>query len=102
VRRACAGLIHVDDELVAERTAEDLVRRAGDGVANPFFETSERDVRAGRRFLDENRRVNQRARRTQAADREVLDGTRRLNTVIRVGRNGALAKRIALETGAHG
>ena len=59
-------------------------------------EPAERRVGFGRGFLDENRRGDEIGGRAQAADREVLDRARRLDAVVRVGRDVQLAQRIAL------
>ena len=95
VRRAGAGLIDVDDELIAERAGEDLVgggarsRSAMSGV-----EAAERGVGFGRGFLDEDGGGDEIGGRAKAADRKVLDGARGLHAVVRVGGNVELAQRI--------
>jgi hypothetical protein len=96
VRGAGAGLIDVDDEVVAQRTAEDFVRRAGNRAADARVEAPERHVGLRRGLLDENRRGDEIGRRAQPADRKVLDRPRRLNAVVRLGGDGVLTQGIAL------
>ena len=42
VRRARAGLVHVDDELIAQLAGKDFVCRGDDGIGNARVEASER------------------------------------------------------------
>ena len=100
VRRAGAGLVHVDDELIAERAGQDLVGRRDDRVGDVAIEASERGVGFGGGFLDEDGRDDQIVGRAKAADREVLDGARGLHAVVRVGGHVELAERIALASKA--
>jgi hypothetical protein len=96
VRRAGAGLVHVDDELVAKRAVQDFVRGGNDRVANRAFEASERDVREGRRLLDEDRRRDDLRRGAEAADGKVFEGAGRLDAVIGVGGDREFSERVAL------
>ena len=99
MRRAGAGLIDVDDELIAETPGEDLVCGRDDRVC---------DRRRSRRpsaalasaaaFLTRMVAVTRSAGARKAADRKVLDRARRLHAVVRVRRHLQLAERIALGT----
>ena len=100
VRGAGAGLIDVDDELVAQAAAQDFVGGRDDGARHAGVEPAERRVRLGGGFLDEDRGGDEIGGRAQAADGEVLDRARRLDAVVRLGGNLQLAQRIAL--GAEG
>jgi hypothetical protein len=101
VRRAGAGLIHVHDELIAERAGQDLVRRLDDGVGDGVVEAPQRGVGARACLLDQDRRRDERRGCRQSADREVLDRTLGLDAVVGVGRHAQLAKRIALNPRRH-
>jgi hypothetical protein len=89
VRGAGAGLIDVNDELIAQRAPQDFVGCLHDRAGNPPVEASERLVGLGRGALDQYRRDNKIGGRAKIADAEVLDGTRGLNAVIGVSRNVA-------------
>ncbi len=78
VRRSGAGLIDVDDELIAQAALEDLVGGGDDGARDLPIEPSERGVGFGSRLLDQHGGRDQLGRRGQAADREVLDRALRL------------------------
>ncbi len=88
VRRARAGLIRIDDELVAMLAGEHFVGR---------LRRSRRRARASRRpvslcvsaaaFLIHTCAVDERLERLQAADRKVLHGAQRLHAVQRVAGN---------------
>ena len=98
VRGAGAGLIHVDDELIAETAGEDLVRRGDDGACDLAVETAELGVGLGGRLLDEDGRGDEIGGRAQTADGKVLDRPGGLSAVVRVRGNVHLAQRIALDT----
>src|SRR5439155_25453451 len=102
VRRAGAGLIHVDDELIAEASVENLVGGRDNRARHIGVQAAERGGGFGRGFLDQDGRGDEVVWRTQAADRKVLDGARRLDAVVRVGRNLQLAQRVALGAVFHG
>ena len=99
VRRAGTRLIHVHDELIAERTVQNLVGRFHDCVADTGVQAAELDVRAGRRLLDEDGGGDELRGGVQAADREVFDGARRLDAVVGVSGNRMFAEGIALDAG---
>ena len=101
VRGAGAGLIDVDDEVIAQLTGENLVRRGDDRVGASSIETIERAIRFRGGALDEDRRFDQARRRNQSADGEVGFGARRLHAVVGVGGNLKLAQRIALDPERH-
>ena len=74
VRRAGAGLIDVDDELIAKRAAEHLVRRRDDGVGDARRRAGRvRALAWAAAFLMRTVASTSSAVRAQAADREVLD-----------------------------
>ena len=102
VRRTGAGLVDVDDELIAERAADDLVGGLDDRTRDIAFQTPERRIGFGRRLLDENRRDDQVGRRAQTADRKILDGAGGLHAVVRIGGNLHFAEGIALDAIGHG
>ena len=102
VRRAGAGLVDVDDELIAQaRRRGSRRRRATIAPAIVAVEPAERGVRLGRGLLDEDRRGDEVGGRAQAADRKVLDRARGLDAVVRVGGHVQLAERIALGAEVH-
>ena len=71
VRRAGAGLIDVDDELIAQLTGEDFVGGGDDRVGASAIETIERAIRFRGGALDQDRRVDEARGRNQPADREI-------------------------------
>jgi fumarate hydratase, class I len=101
VRGAGTSLVDVDHELIAKRPVRDLVGGFHDCFANPSVDASELHVGSCGGFLDEDGCDHQMGRRPQPADREILNGTRSLDAVVRVGRNRVLAERIVLDAG-HG
>ena len=101
VRRAGARLIHVDDELIAERAGENFVGGRADGVRDVRLQAAQRGVRFGGGFFDEDRRDDQIVGRAKTADREVVDRARGLYAVVRIGGNLELAKRIAFGAEGH-
>ena len=96
-----AGLVDVDDELIAQLAAEHLVGRGDDRVGDAAIEPLEVAIGFGGGALDEDRRADEAVRRGQAADREVRARARRLHAVVRVGGNAELAERIALDAEGH-
>ena len=101
VRRPGAGLVDVDDELIAKVAGEDLVRRGHNRARDVGVEAPERGVGLGRRFLDEDRAGDEIGMRAQAADRKVLDGARGLHAVVRLGGNAQFAEWVSLSAKRH-
>jgi len=101
VRRACAGLIHIHDELIAKLPVEDLIRSGRDRVGNNPIQASERRVRFGRGLLDEDGGRDEIGMRAKTADLKILHGAGRLHAVIGLGRDVQLAQRIALGAERH-
>ena len=101
VRRAGARLVHVDDELIAEAARQNFVRRLPDDVGDLPIEPPEVRIRFGGRLFHENGGGDEVGRRSQPADREILDGARGLHAEVRVGRHLALSERITFGAVAH-
>ena len=102
VRRAGAGLVDVDDELIAELPAENLVGGFDDRACDAGGEPAERSVRLRRGFLDQDGGGDERRRGGEPADGEVLDRARRLSAVIRLRGHPDVAERVAFDAvGAH-
>ncbi len=101
VRGAGARLVHVDDELIAQRPGADLVGRAHDGVRDARVETPERLVGFGRGPLDQDRGGDQIGGRAQVADAEIRDRPGGLDAVVRIGGNVELTERVALGSKRH-
>ncbi len=102
VAGARAGLIHIDDELIAVLAAEHLVRRLHDRVGEPAFEPSGLLVGQRGGALDPDHGIDERGQRPESRDRKVLHGAQRLDAVERGSRNRLLAERIALDPGGGG
>ncbi len=102
VRRAGARLIDVDDELIAQAAAEDLVGGGDDGGGDGRIEPQEIAVRFGRGLLDQHRCGDEIRRRAQAADREVVDCAGGLHAVVGGGGDIQLPQRVALGAERHG
>ncbi len=68
-------------------------------IARPISgrEPSQRHVGGGRGFLHEDGGGDELLGRMKAADRKILGRALSLNAVVRVGRNGVLAERIAFK-----
>src|SRR6266853_5584882 len=96
VRGACARLIDVDNELIAQRAAQDLVGSLDDRGRDLWLQAPQRRVGFRCRLLDEDGRRHEIGGRAQSADGEVFDGTLRLDAVVRVIGNRELTERIAL------
>jgi hypothetical protein len=96
VRRACASLVDVHDELVTQLAFEHFIGSPDDRVADSFVQATQRHVRLRGGFLDENGCGDQFRLRAQAADWEVFEGPGGLDSVIGVGGNDKLPKGIAL------
>jgi len=94
VRRPRAGLIDVDDELVAQRPAQDFIGGGADRVCNLWFETTEFGIRFRCGLFHEDRGDDQVGRRPQTANRKVLDRARGLHAVVRIGGNRKVAERV--------
>src|SRR5262245_48685856 len=101
VRRAGAGLIHVHDELIAERAAADFIAGLDNRTCHPRIEPFERLIGLGGGALDEDSRDDEIRRSAQIADAEVFYGSGGLDAVIRVGGNVVLTERIALGSKLH-
>src|SRR6185295_5132181 len=101
VRGTGAGLVDVDDELIAECTGKNFVGRLDNSVTDLRIEAAERDVRLRRCFLDQDGGGDEVGGCAQTADRKVLGGARRLDAVIGISRNLVLAKGIALGAEFH-
>jgi hypothetical protein len=96
VRRAGAGLVDIDDELIAKLAAQNLVGSGDDRARDLRVEPSEHGVHVRRGLLDQDRRRHEIGWRAQPADREVLDGARGLHAVVGIGRYLQLAEWVAL------
>ena len=83
-RGAGAALDQVDDELVVQRAAADLLAGRDDRRGARVVEQAEVAVRERRRLLDRGQRVDQVGRGGDrlAADREVLDGAQRMDAPV--------------------
>ena len=97
VRRAGAGLIDVDHELIAELPAEHFVRGRDDRVRPSGRQPIELSVRLGGGALDQDGRADEAAGRGQPADLEILSRARRLHAVVGVGGNVEVAEWIAFD-----
>ncbi len=97
VRRAGAGLVDVDDELIAELPAENLVGGFYDRACDAWGEPAERSVRLRRGLLDQDGGRNERRRGGEPADGEVLDRARRLSAVVRLRGHPDVAERVAFD-----
>ena len=98
VRGAGASLVDVDDELIARaRRRGSRPRPARWRRRCARSSRAERDVGLRRGLLDEHRGGDEVGGRAQAADREVLDRTGRLDAVVRIGGNGVFAEGIAFD-----
>jgi hypothetical protein len=102
VRRPGAGLIDVDDELVAESAGKDLVGGGDNRARDVGVEAPERGVGLRRRFLDEDGARDEIGMRAQTADRKVLDGARRSARRSTRRRARSFAEWIALDAVRHG
>ena len=100
VRRAGAGLVHVDDEVVAMRATQDLIGGGDDRVGQLRIEPARLLVRERRGFLDPDHRRHEHRQRAHPADRKILRGAYRLRAVERGCRNGQRTERVLL--GARG
>ena len=71
VRGPRAGLVDVDDELIAEPSVQHLVGGPHDRAGQAGSKPAERAIRLGCGLLDEDRRRHERRRRGEAADGKV-------------------------------
>ena len=101
VRGAGAGLIHVDDELIAETAGQDFVGGGDDGARDLAVETAESGVRLGGRLLHEDGGGDEIGGSAQTADRKVFNRPGGLSAVVRVRGHLHFAQRIALDTVCH-
>ena len=102
VRRAGAGLIDVDDELIAEPSVQNLVGGPDDRAGKAVRKAAELAVGLSRGFLDEDGGRDERRWRGDAADGKVLDGALRLPAVVGLRRHPDLAERIAFDAVGRG
>src|SRR6478735_2397165 len=92
-RRATTSLTFM---FVVVPAVRDLTGRRGDGTRAPLVEHPELGVDLGGGGLEARQRVDDARRDRLAADREVLDGPRRLGTPQRVGGHLDVAHRVVL------
>src|SRR4029079_11103303 len=96
--RRCAGaaLDLVDDELVVQGAAADLDARRDDGCGDRGVELSELLIGLCRRLLYRGKRHHEvaAARDGYAADREVLECTRGMHSVVDIGGNVPVAEQV--------
>jgi len=97
VRSPGACLVHIDDELIAQLPAEDLIRRPDDGSRNHRIKATQCRICLGGGLLDQDRGGDEIGRRPQSADGKIGDGSSGLDAVVRIGGNGEIAQRIALD-----
>jgi hypothetical protein len=97
VRSARAGLVHVDDELIPQPAGKNLVGRGRDGSANVGGQLTGRHVCAGRGFLYQDGRGDERLWRAKTADGEIVSGPLGLNSVVRIRRNLVLAEGVSFQ-----
>jgi hypothetical protein len=102
VRRAGARLIGIDDEMLAMLSRQHFICSGDYRVGQSRFEACCRLVRDRGRALDAHRRVDERGKRPESADRKVLHRPQCLHAVQRVRRHGQLAKRILFDSGVLG
>ena len=81
-RGAAAGLEDVEDELVVVLTVGDGLRGLDDRLAELGGQQPQVHVDLRRRLLDQPHRAEERARKSERADLEVLDRAARLGPVI--------------------
>ena len=98
MRRAGAGLVRIDDELVAMLAAKHFVGRLHDRVGALSVESSRFLVRQRRGLLDPHLGIDERIERTEAADRKVLLRAQCLHAISRVGGDVERTERILLAT----
>ena len=84
----------VYNEVLTMLSRQDLVRGLDDRVGELCIETTGLLVSDRSGALDSNYCFDKRARRLESADREVLHGAQRLDTIQSIRRNLELAKRI--------
>ena len=101
VRGARARLVDVDHELVAQSSPANLVGRSNDSGRHAFIKPSERLVGFGSRPFNEHRRDNEIGGCPQVTDAEIVDGSRGLDAVVRVGGDLVFTERIALGSKLH-
>ena len=82
---AAAGLENVDHELIVVLAGGDFFGGFFDGGREIRRQLAEPAVHVRRRALDQAERADERPRKTQTADGEILDGALRLRAVERVG-----------------
>src|SRR5690606_10832047 len=99
-RGARTALDDVDDELLVQRAAEDLLAGPLDRGAALRVEQPQRLVRLRRRLLDRGERPHEIGidRDRRSGDREVLDRAQRVHAVIGVGGNLEFAEKIVFGT----
>jgi len=98
-RRARAGLVDVDRELVVVAAVRDLGRAFGDGARDLAVEQAELRVRLRCRLLDQRERPDERPGEALPGDREVQDGPLGRGAVQCRGGNVHRAHRVALDPG---
>ncbi|OEI69339.1 ribosomal protein S5 [Curtobacterium sp. ER1/6] len=101
-RRAAAGLVDVDRELVVVLAADDRVRGPRDRVGHRRVHDAERPVHHGRSPLDPREGDDLRRLEPAARDREVLHRALRLRAVQGVDGHPDLAHRVVLDAEAVG
>src|SRR5262245_50902923 len=83
-RSRAAGLEDIYREFGVQVTVRHLRCRLNDRVTNARFEIAEVHVCPRTRTFDETQRLDEAAGKDESADREILNGARRLRTVIGV------------------
>jgi len=103
-RGAGAALDHVDDELLVQGAADQVVAGEHDRVGAGPVDHAEFGVRERGRLLDERQRADQRRHRRDRlpADREVVDRTSAVHAPVGVGGNVHVAEEVVLAAGRRG
>ena len=97
-----AGLVHIDDELVAMLAGEDLVGGPDDGVGELGFEPAGLLVSERGGVLDPDDCIDEGGEWPKPGDGKVFRGAESLNTVERLRGDGFLAERVLFDPSGHG
>jgi hypothetical protein len=97
VRGAGSGLVHIDDELIAQLAFENFVGGRDDRLSDIGGQPAKARIRCSRGLLHEDRRLDELVRRAKATDREIFGGPLRLNAVVRAGGHVVFTQRIAFD-----
>jgi hypothetical protein len=97
-RRSGAALDRIDDKMIVEPAGDDVVSSARDGVGDPGLEVAGVAIGERRRFFYDAHGADERRVDAVARDGKVLRAAKRLDAVIGIRRDLALAEKVVLHS----